>query len=84
MLVTTVAQVVSGPDDKLPFLAQPVEGTITVRAKGPLRLVPLSPRANPPSQAPERFAPIVPVRSGEDQVFTLGRGVPTHWFMLVP
>jgi len=47
--------------------------------------VPLSPRANPPSQGQaERLAPIVPARSGEDQVFTLGRAAPTHWFMLVP
>jgi hypothetical protein len=27
---------------------------------------------------------IEPVRRGAEQVFTLPRGLPTHWFMLVP
>jgi hypothetical protein len=85
VLVTTVAQVSAGPDDKLPFLAQPVEGTIAIRSKEALRLVPLSPRANPASQvSAERFAPIMPVQRGNEQVFTLGRNTPTHWFLLVP
>jgi hypothetical protein len=84
MLVTTVAQVATSADDKLPFLAQPVEGALTVRSQTPLRLVPLSPRAHPGQAPAEGFKPILPARRGEEQVFTLARGTPTHWFMLVP
>ncbi len=88
MLVTVVAQVAASQGDALPFLAQPVEGTIAVRAKEPLRLVPLSPRENPTAgnkgAASERPKPIPSVREGERQVFTLARGTPTHWFLLVP
>jgi hypothetical protein len=84
ILVTMVAQVAAGADDKLPFVAQPVEGTIGVRAKEPLRLVPLSPRENPGGAAPERAKPILPARQGDLQSFTVTRGVATHWFLLVP
>src|SRR5262249_35660531 len=66
LLVPLVAQVAASPDDALPFLAQPVEGTITVRAKNPLRLVALSPRGG----ASPGAAPILPARQGEEQVFT--------------
>jgi hypothetical protein len=85
MLVTVVAQVVASPGEKLPYLSQPVEGTITVRAADPLRMIPLSPKSNPPSSAsPDKPKPILPARKGNEQAFTLARGTPTHWFMLVP
>jgi hypothetical protein len=90
MLVTLVAQVVASASDALPFLAQPVEGTIAVRAKEPLRLVPLSPREHPSSQggakgpAPDATKAILPVRQGDQQVFTIAHGSATHWFLLVP
>ena len=47
MLVTVVAQVGTASGDRLPFLAEPVEGTIAVRTSLPLRMIPLSPKAYP-------------------------------------
>jgi hypothetical protein len=86
LLVTAVAQVASSPEDKLPFLAEPIEGTVTLRGSGPLRMVPLSPRANPPGSAgTEKLEPTASVSgSGQALTFKLTRGVPTHWFLLVP
>jgi len=85
MLVTVVGQVAASPGDRLPFLSQPVEGTIGIRTKEALRLVPLSPRTNPVSQASvERPKPILPARKGDEQFFSITRGMPTHWFLLVP
>lgn len=84
MLLTVVAQV-STSAEKLPYLSQPVEGTVTLRGLEPLKLTPLSPRAYPPSQPPaEKLQAIVPARKGKDQVFTLRKGVPTHWYLLAP
>jgi hypothetical protein len=83
MLLTAVAQVVASAGDKLPYLSQPVEGTITLRGAEPLQLTPLSPSANPPSPGPgDKLAPIAPAKKGAEQTFTLARGVPTHWFLL--
>jgi len=101
MLVTLVAQVAASPGDKLPFLSQPVQGTIALRASQPLRLVPLSPRANAtpgtsvekagtsvetttPGSPPRGMMPIMPLRKGDAQLFTVGRAARTHWFLLVP
>ncbi len=86
MLITVVAQVVASPGDTLPFLAQPVEGTIALRTKEPLRLVPLAPTDYPaaaPPQLAKRKA-ILPTRQGDREVFTLARDAPTHWFLLMP
>jgi hypothetical protein len=86
MLVTLVAQVVTTGGDKLPFLSQPVEGTIVVRRREPLRLLPISPRANPAgadARSGEMVA-ILPVRRGDEQFFPIARGAATHWFLLVP
>jgi hypothetical protein len=86
MLLTAVAQVASSPDEKLPFLAEPIEGTITVRRAGRLRMVPLSSRANPPAAGgDEKLEPLVAASSGNQALtFNLARGIPTHWFLLVP
>ncbi|HKQ70104.1 MAG TPA: hypothetical protein VJT73_12235 [Polyangiaceae bacterium] len=83
MLLTVVGQVAAS-GDSLPFLAEPIEGALAVRSSQPLRMVPLSPRANPPSGTAGALAPIFPVLRGQEQVFTLARGVPTHWFLLEP
>jgi hypothetical protein len=83
MLVTLVAQVTPSAGDALPFLAQPVEGTISIRAKQPLRLVPLSPRENP-GQSSDKPKSVAGVTQGERQSFTVARGAATHWFLLVP
>jgi hypothetical protein len=83
MLVTLVAQVAPSAGDALPFLAQPVEGTISIRAKQPLRLVPLSPRENP-GPSSDKAKAIAGVAQGERQAFTVARGTATHWFLLVP
>jgi len=85
MLVTLVAQVATASGDRLPFLAEPVEGTIAVRTSQPLRMIPLSPKAYPISPgAAAELAPIAAVKRQGEQVFTIKRGTPTHWFLLVP
>jgi hypothetical protein len=83
MLVTLIAQVAPASGDRLPFLAEPVEGTIAVRTSLPLRMIPLSPRAYPTAQG-NALSPIVAVKRQGEQVFTIKRGTPTHWFLLVP
>jgi hypothetical protein len=75
MLVTVVAQVAASPGERLPFLSQPVDGTIAVRARRPLRLVPVAPS--------DQAKPAAAQARGDRQAFSLG-GAPTHWFMLVP
>jgi hypothetical protein len=85
LLVTAVAQVASSPDNKLPYLAEPIEGTILLRTTRHLRLVPLSPsgeQAKPASS--DKRAPAVPASAAGQLTFKLTRGVPTHWFLLVP
>jgi hypothetical protein len=85
LLLTAVAQVASSPNDKLPFLAEPIEGKVTVRNAGPLRMVPLSPRANPPgAEGTAKLEPVAAVKQEQGLTFKLARGVPTHWFLLVP
>jgi len=84
MLLTAVCPVASSPDEKLPFLAEPIEGTDHLRRAGRLRMLPLSPRPPPPPAA-TKVEPIVAVSSGNQALtFKLVRGIPTHWFLLVP
>jgi hypothetical protein len=84
ILLTVVAQVATAAD-KLPYLAQPVVGTIALHAGAPLKLTPLSPRANPVAAPPaEKLASIAGVQSGKDQVFKITKGTPTHWYLLTP
>ncbi|HEY3593993.1 MAG TPA: hypothetical protein VGL13_08965, partial [Polyangiaceae bacterium] len=83
MLLTVVAQVAGSPGDKLPYLSQPVEGTIAIRGGAPIQFVPLSPSANPAGAAPaEKMAPVAGKKSGNEQTFAIGPGMPTHWFLL--
>jgi hypothetical protein len=84
MLVTAIAQVAASPNGGLPFMAQPINATLTIRNASPLRLVPLSPGTHPSSGPLAPLTMIEPVRRGSEQVFTLPRGLPTHWYMLVP
>jgi hypothetical protein len=85
LLLTAVAQVASSPNDKLPFLAEPIEGIVTVRNAGRLRMVPLSPRANPPgADGTAKLEPVAAVKQDQGLTFKLARGVATHWFLLVP
>jgi len=84
MLLTAVGQVAASPSGGLPFVAQPIDATLTLRATVPLRLVPLSPGMHPSTGAGMKLTMIEPVRRGGEQIFTLPRGLPTHWFMLVP
>src|SRR6185503_3653701 len=84
LLLTAVGQVAASPGGGLPFVAQPIEATVTVRGAVPLRLVPLSPGTHPSSGAGMKVTLIEPARRGGEQIFTLPRGLPTHWFMLVP
>jgi hypothetical protein len=85
MLLTAVGQAAASPGGGLPFVAQPIEATLTLKGSIPLRLVPLSPGLHPTTGAGIKVTMIDPVRrGGGEQVFTLPRGLPTHWFMLVP
>jgi len=84
MLLTAVGQVAASPGGGFPFVAQPLEATVTLRGSLPLRLVPLSPGLHPTTGGAMKVTLIEPVRRGGEQVFTLPRGIPTHWFMLVP
>jgi hypothetical protein len=84
MLLTAVGQVAASPGGGLPFVAQPIEASVTLRGSIPLRLVPLSPGMHPSTGVGMKVTMIEPVRRGGEQVFTLPRGLPTHWFMLVP
>jgi hypothetical protein len=84
MLVTAVGQVAASPGGGLPFVAQPIDATLTLRSSLPLRLVPLAPGTHPGTGAGTKLTMIEPVRRGGEQVFTLPRGLPTHWYMLVP
>ena len=84
MLVTAVGQVAASPGGGLPFVAQPIAAMLTLRTSVPLRLVPLAPGTHPGSGAGTKLSMIEPLRRGTEQIFTLPRGLPTHWFMLVP
>ena len=84
LLVTAVGQAAASPGGGLPFMAQPIEATVTLRGTVPLRLVPLSPGMHPSSGTGAKLTMIEPLRRGAEQIFVLPRGLPTHWFMLVP
>ncbi|MET0592219.1 MAG: hypothetical protein ABW133_05940, partial [Polyangiaceae bacterium] len=87
MLVTAVGQAAASLGGGLPFVAQPIEASLTLRGALPLRLVPLSPSTHPGSGASTGGAPkpavIEPLRRGNEQIFVLPRGLPTHWYLLV-
>jgi hypothetical protein len=83
MLVTAVGQVAASPDGGLPFIAQPIEATLIVKGTLGLRLLPLSPGTHPAAGAPSLPGVIEPIRRGNEQIFTLPRGLPTHWYLLV-
>ena len=56
-----------------------------MRTSQPLRMIPLSPKAYPATPgAIAELAPITAVKHSDEQVFTIKRGMPTHWFLLVP
>lgn len=91
ILLTVVGQAVASPGGKLPFLAQPVRGSIVLRStKVPLVMTPLSPTALP--QRPDAaaiptspgFEPVAarPDRAG--QSFALPQKLTTHWWLLEP
>lgn len=77
LLVTVVAQAVA-PNDQLPFLAEPVTGTVRVRVAAPGYV------ARPLSPGGVAGDPIA--ESGEDGwlVLTLDGRPRTHWFELTP
>jgi hypothetical protein len=82
LLLTVVAQVTTSPGDTLPFLAQPVEGSVAIRRADPLRLVPLSPREYPGGSSPDQRKALSSVVRNDMQVFTIPPGAATHWFLL--
>jgi hypothetical protein len=84
LLVTAVGQAAASPGGGLPFVAQPIDATLTLRGTLPLRLVPLSPSMHPGGGARTNLTMIEPIRRGAEQIFVLPHGLPTHWFMLVP
>jgi hypothetical protein len=84
LLVTAVGQAAASPGGGLPFMAQPIEAALTLRGAAPLRMVPLSPAMHPGRSEGTKLTMIEPIRRGNEQIFVLPRGLPTHWFMLVP
>jgi hypothetical protein len=83
LLLTAVAQVAASPDDKLPLVAEPIEGTVQLRGTRRLRMIPLSPRANP-GGSNEKLQVAAPAPGANPLAFKLTRGIPTHWFLLAP
>ena len=85
LLLTVVGQVVASPGGKLPLLAQPITGTVAIRAALPLRVRALSPRAwpaaRPADRAPSNPPTLLPRRQGES-TFELRSSEATHWFLL--
>jgi hypothetical protein len=84
ILITAIGQVAASPGGGLPFVAQPIEGTLTLRGAAARRMVPLPPGMHPAAGPGMKLTMMAPVRRGTDQIFTFPRGVATHWFMLVP
>jgi hypothetical protein len=94
VLLTVVGQVAASPGNVVPFLAQPVAGSIVLRSsQARLTMIPLSPTAHPdptaagprPGLEPiaARLAPAV--RGGRaGQLFALPRKPATHWWLLQP
>jgi hypothetical protein len=90
VLLTVVAQAVASPGEKLPFLAQPVRGSIVLRSAAvPLVMTPLSPAAEPrlagaAALSDPGFKPVTarPDRAG--QLFALPQKLTTHWWLLEP
>jgi hypothetical protein len=89
VLVTLVAQAASSPDNKMPFRAQPVRGSILLRgSQRPRVMVPLRATGGP---APSTSA-AAPHADGESsgrpepagQRFALPGAVATHWWLLRP
>jgi len=89
ILLTVVARAAGNAGGKPSslFLAEPVTGTVSLRSSQPaLTLTPLSPRAYPASDGPTgdaRLGQAVPLGASAGRyVFSLPRGVPTHWFSI--
>lgn len=78
LLVTVMARVVASPGNRMPYLSEPVSGTLAVRSrvKG-LKLVPLGPDG----------AELGPVDLAfEDSAYQIALPAEkgTHWFLLSP
>jgi hypothetical protein len=90
ILLTVVGQVATSPGDALPFLAQPVRGSIVLRSSKVAHiLIPLSPTAHPGPPADGTHAParsqVVPgYPDPAGQRFTLPVQPGTHWWLLQP
>ena len=89
ILLTVVGQVAASPGDKLPFLAQPVVGSVVLRSsQASMSMTPLVPGAAPPVAGdPSQsggWKAIAATREGTRHVFTLPRQPVTHWFLLQP
>ena len=84
ILLTTVARSrPSGGGLKMPFAAEPVRGTVSIKTThaGPLELLPLMRGHTDPIPA---SAPTKGRKEGDRWVFDLPAGAATHWFLLRP
>jgi hypothetical protein len=90
ILLTVVGQIATGPGDVLPFLAQPVRGSILLRSsRAPRVMIPLSPTAHPGptvdgSTPPVRLEPVPGRADPAGQLFALPAKAMTHWWLLQP
>lgn len=85
VLVTVVGRSHPGRGPTLPYRAEPIAGSIAIRSKHALELVPLSGRARATAK-PNRDGLVAtkPKKDGEWQVFEIPRKLSTHWFELRP
>lgn len=75
LLITVMARVILSANGKPPFLSEPIEGTIAVRAPAGLTLVPLKPDGS-------EGAPIAAPYADGRYTLTLGKPLVSHWFLL--
>jgi len=90
ILLTVVGRVASSAGERLPFLAEPVVGSLSLRSsRAALTITALSPRAQPANAGTTGGnatlgGPIPLESSGGWFTFALPRRLPTHWFLIQP
>jgi hypothetical protein len=75
LFITAVARVMPSAGNKTPFLSEPIEGTITVRAPAGLTLVPLKPDGT-------EGAAIATTYADGKYTITLSKPIVTHWYVM--
>jgi len=86
LLLTVVGRATASAGDKPPLLAEPVQGTLSLRSSRPaLTMTPLAPGALPGEDAPRIAPPLgqpIPLEWTAGAYTVALRGLPTHWFLI--